>query len=277
MSASTAIGMVSASLRNLLVGRMQLTPAVDVTVLAPDETAVARRVNLFLYKVTQNPFLRNEGWTVRRDDPATLADTALSLNLFYLLTAYAPNDAVTGNVNAHQLLGDAMRVLHETPVVPHEFLEPGLRSAREQLQVALYAVDPEELSRIWTTFSQPFRLSVLYEVSTVQLDRVTGDRPLPERVRRVGVPAVRTSYRPPVVTGMAPTAGTAGTTLTFTGEHLDGWRCEVTLGDEQVTATDTRDDGFSVTAPAGLAPGLHELRVEVSSLFRRTFLFEVTP
>ena len=37
MSASTAIGMVSASLRNLLFHEMKLAPAVDVTVLAPDE------------------------------------------------------------------------------------------------------------------------------------------------------------------------------------------------------------------------------------------------
>ena len=136
MSASTAIGMVSASLRNLLVGEMRLTPAVDVTVLAPDETSAARRVNVFLYKITDNPFLKNQDWTVRPGNPPSLVDAALALNLFYLLTPYAPNDAVTGNANAHQLLGEAMRVLHENSVVPVRYLEPGLVSAREGLQIA---------------------------------------------------------------------------------------------------------------------------------------------
>ena len=51
MSASTAIGMVSASLRNLLVAKMRLSPVVDVTVLAPDEPSSSRRINLFLYRV----------------------------------------------------------------------------------------------------------------------------------------------------------------------------------------------------------------------------------
>ena len=43
MSASTAIGMVSESLRNLLTGEMVFMPAVKVTVLAPDEAGGDRR------------------------------------------------------------------------------------------------------------------------------------------------------------------------------------------------------------------------------------------
>ena len=86
MSASTAIGMVSESLRNLLVGEMQLKPDVDVTILAPDESAKARRINLFLYKVQENPTLKNMDWKVKPDDPTQLVSPPLSLNLFYLLT-----------------------------------------------------------------------------------------------------------------------------------------------------------------------------------------------
>jgi len=63
MSASTAIGMVSASLRNLLVAEMQF-PQVDVTILAPDETGSPRRINLFLYRIAENPYLRNQDFTV---------------------------------------------------------------------------------------------------------------------------------------------------------------------------------------------------------------------
>jgi hypothetical protein len=34
-------------------------------------------------------------------------------------------------------------------------------------------------------------------------------------------------------------------------------------------------DSFEVELPDDLAPGFHELRVDVAHLFRRTFLFEV--
>ena len=49
MSVSTAIGMVSESLQNLLRGEMEFTT--KVTILAPDEGGGDRRINLFLYKV----------------------------------------------------------------------------------------------------------------------------------------------------------------------------------------------------------------------------------
>ncbi|MEU5046261.1 DUF4255 domain-containing protein [Streptomyces griseorubiginosus] len=278
MSASTALGMVSASLRNLLLGEMRLSPAPDVTVLAPDEQSSTRRLNLFLYKLAENPFLKNQDFTVRPGSPEQVVPAPLSLTLSYLLTPYAPNDPQEGNAAAHQLLGEAMRVFHENAVVPPVYLDPVLADARERLQIAGNTLDPEELSRIWTTFSQPFRLSVLYQVSTVQLDRSTGTGlPLPKRVRRVGVPEVGAPFALPEVTAMTPAAGPAGTTLTFTGTHLDHRRGRVLVGDRPVTAGEPTGDTFTAEVPDDLLPGFYEVRVDIARLFRRTFLYEVTP
>jgi hypothetical protein len=278
VSASTAIGMVSASLRNLLVGEMQLTPTVDVTILGPDERGGDRRVNLFLYKLAENAFLKNQDPTVVPGSPNRLVPPPLSLELYYLLTAYAQNDPQTGNAAAHQILGEAMRVLYENQVVPQAHLDPGLTDAREQLRIVHDSLDPEELSRIWTTFSQPFRLSVLYRVQTVQLDvLLAGQRPLPQRVRRTGVPDVRAPFAPPAVLGMTPAAGPPGTTLTFTGEHLAGWRATVTVAGQPVlTGLDLTSDTFTGAVPASLQQGFYDVTVNVSGLFRRAFLLEVT-
>ena len=185
---STAIGMVSESLRNLLVGEMSLSPPVPVTILAPDESSNNRRINLFLYKVQENPAFKNMDWQVKRGSPDTLVPPPLSLNLFYLMTPYAPNDTVTGNATAHEILGEAMRVFSENPIVPDDYLVDGLQDAREQLQIIQNTLDMEELARLWSTFTQPFRLSVLYEVSVVQLDMLpASERPMPKRVLETGV------------------------------------------------------------------------------------------
>ncbi|MFC0541507.1 DUF4255 domain-containing protein [Kutzneria chonburiensis] len=278
MSAGTAIGMVSASLRNLLVGEMRLTPPPDVTILAPDEASSARRVNLFLYKLAENQFLKNQDFTVRAGNPNQLVPAPLSLNLFYLLTPYAPNDPQEGNATAHQILGEAMRVLYENPIVPAVYLDPGLADAREDLQIASSTLDPEELRGIWTTFSQPFRLSVMYQVSTVQLAKQAAPQPLAPRVRTVGVPDVRTPPGLPLLTGMTPGSGRAGSVVTFTGTHLAGWRAIVSLDGQTVLPGQALTaDTFQATIPANLQPGFYELRVDVAQLYRRTFLFEVTP
>jgi hypothetical protein len=279
MSVSTAIGLVSASLRNLLVGEMHLSPAVPVTILAPDEPGGDQRVNLFLYKIEENAFLKNEDWTLKPGNSNQLVPPPLSLNLYYLMTPYARNDPQTGNVTAHEILGEAMRVFYENPVIPQGHLETDLKTAKEQFRIVYNALDPEELSRLWTTFAQPFRLSVRYQISTVQLDMLPAqERPLPKPVRTIGVPGVRAPFIPPTVLVLAPASTTAGSAVTFSGQNLSGWRATVVIGD-QILLDKQRltGDTFDATIPAGTQPGFYDIRVDVSRLFRRTFLFEVTP
>lgn len=279
MSTSTAIGRVSESLRNLLLGEMQLTPGVPVTILAPDEGGGPRRINLFLYKVQESAFLRNQDWQVSPHDSGRLVPPPLSLTLYYLMTPYAGNDGTLGNASVHEILGEAMRVLHEHPVVPDEYLAGDLAAGREQIKVLHNGLDVEELSRVWSTFSQPYRLSVLYEVSVVQLDADAGrGRAMPPRVRRVGVPQVGAPFRPPTVERMEPASGPAGTTVTFSGANLEGWNAHVALLRRRIVdGVPVEGDTFQATLPADLAPGFYELRVDVAHLARRTFFFEVTP
>jgi hypothetical protein len=277
MSASTAIGMASESLRDLLVGEMRLAPAVPVTVLAPDEQGGERRINLFLYKVQENPVLKNLDWQVKRGAPAQLVPPPLSLNLFYLMTPYATNDLQTGNAVAHEILGEAMRVFHEHPIVPPEHLADGLKDAREQINIMLNTVNVDELSQVWHTFTQPFRLSVLYEISVVQLDMLpASERPMAPRVRQVGVPDVRAPFQPPVVHHIEPVSGQAGMAITIHGQHLAGWRASVRIMERPIVdGQEITGDVLTVTIPGDVPPGFHAIRVDISHLYRRTFFFEV--
>lgn len=279
MSASSAIGLVGESLRNLLVGEMDITPSADITLLGPDEAGGNRRLNLFLFKVQENPFLKNEDWQLSATDPTRLRPPPLSLNLTYLVTPYANNDPQTGNTPAHEILGEAMRVLYEYPIVPDEYLADGLQNATEQIKITPVPVDLEELSQVWGTFRQAFRTSVLYEVSVVQLDQApAAEQPLPQRVRQVGVPRVVAPFAPPVVDELVPVAGPPGTTLTLRGRHLAGWRAYVSIsGQTLADGMEIDADEFSVDIPAALSAGFHQLRVDISRLYRRTFFFEVTP
>jgi hypothetical protein len=276
MSASTAIGLVSESLRNLLKRKMTLQPQVEVTILAPDEPGDPRRINLFLYRVLENPTLKNLDWQVKRTAPSRIAPPPLSLNLYYLMTPYAQTASDTGNATSHAILGEAMRVLHEHAVVPQDELVQDLRGAAEQIKIMLTPLDPDELGRVWSTFSQPFRLSVMYEVSVVQLE-LHSERPMNKRVQRTGVPDVRAPFRPPVVEGLAPLHGPVGAQIAVSGQHLAGWRASVSIsGHRMIDGMPLTEDKITATIPAGLAPGFHEVQVDVAHLHRRVFFFEVT-
>ena len=277
MSASTAIGMVSESLRNLLATEMKLTPSVPVTILAPDETGGDRRINLFLYRILENPTLKNLDWQVKRGNSSLLVPPPLSLNLYYLMTPYAQNDPQTGNVRAHEILGEAMRVFHQHAVVPQNVLVPDLHTAREEIKIILNPLDPDELGRVWSTFSQPFRLSVMYEVSVVQLEELLSERPMSKRVERTGVPDIRAPFRPPVVEQLTPLSGPVGTQITVQGRHLTDWRASVSIAGQKIVDSVTLPgDTLTATIPAGLTPGFHEIQVDIAHLHRRVFFFEVS-
>ena len=278
MSASTAISMVGESLKEFLEGEMQLVPSVDVTLLAPDESQANGRVNLFLYKVQESPYQRNMDWQVSPDDASQLRPPPLTLNLFYLMTPYAHNDPHTGNTNTHAILGEAMRVLHEIPVVPDTYLVTGLDGAREQIKVMPGVLDMEELTKIWSTFSQPFRLSVAYEVSVIQIDQSDdSNRIMATRVEHIGVPQVSAPFSPPIIHDINPKQGAAGISVTISGTGFDGWRAYVSItGIRIADALPITGDSFNVTIPGELQEGFHQLRIDVSHLARQTFFFEVT-
>jgi hypothetical protein len=278
MSVATAIGKVSESLRNLLIGEMNLSNAVQVTILAPDEHGSNQRINLFLYKVQENPYLKNMDWQIKPGISNILVPPPLSLNLFYLMTSYAPNDTQTGNSSAHEILGEAMRVFYENPIVPGPYLDYELQDSREQVKIMNCPLDMDELSRVWSTFTQPFRLSVLYEISLVQLDMLSvSEQEMAKRVQQIGTPQINAPFIPPEVENLQPVSGKAGDTITFYGKNLKGWKAYVYLMRQQIAdLKDLAQDNFSVTLPNNLSPGFHEIRVDISHLFLKTFFFEVT-
>jgi Pvc16 N-terminal domain len=278
MSASTAIGMVSESLQNLLLGETSLTPPPDVTILAPDESGGGnKRINLFLYKVVENPMFKNLDWQLKPNTSNTLMPPPLSLNLFYLMTAYNQNDAQSGNSPTHEILGDCMRVFYDNPIIPPDYLADGLEDAKEEIKIILNTLDLEELSKVWATFTKAFRLSVLYEVSVVQLEKLPGkERTIAERVRTIGVPRVHAPYSPPLIESLNKISATAGSIIEIIGKHFSGWKADVYLSGRKIAdKIDLYANTFEVTLPNDLDPGFYEFKVDISRLTRQTFIFEV--
>lgn len=184
------IGFVSASLKSLLEEHLRPL-GVTVTLLSPiDPSAEQKRVNLFLYRAVQNPHLSNRPLLPKPGTPDQIVHPPLALNLFYLLTPFAPVADDVGQATAHDLLAEAMRVLHQHPIVPDSALEGDLRPG--QVKVTLHSADVEELSKIWTALEKDLRLSAVYEVSFVEIPD-TRERPLPKLVEKTKVEVVQVS------------------------------------------------------------------------------------
>jgi hypothetical protein len=267
------IGLVSESLKNLL--ETEMSPATKVTLLSPVETSShQKRVNLFLYRVVPNAHLYNRDFQPKPGAPGVLLHPPLALNLFYLLTPFAQLDPETGDANAHAVMGEAMRVLHENPIVPQSALETPL--VKSQIKITLHTAETEELSKVWTALEKELRLSAIYEVSFVDL-LAKRERPVGPRVLKTDL-TVKVADKRPSISGFEPRAAAAGSTIVIAGADLAGWTATVRIGGQLVLNRAPIPTANLVEAAVPvLPPGVYELEADISGLTRFAGFFEVTP
>ncbi len=188
MSNALAIAAATATLRNLIFRGVNAGLAgTDVTTRPPDRARhnlSGNQLNLFLYQTTPDAALRNTDMA-----GVNLGETGmppLPLVLHYLLTAYAANDDETVS---HHLLGLAMRILHDRPLLVAKEIQDALAGNDlylqvERVRITLQPLSLEEMSKLWTTFQTQYRISAAYEVSVVLIDSTRVARtPLPVLTR----------------------------------------------------------------------------------------------
>ena len=298
---SAAIKDVTRALQGLLLTQLTaVSSSAQVSLLPPGSPLPGGLgVNLYLFKVTESPFLKNQRWPGDRTTPAS-ASPALALELSYLLTPYAPPPDATSasGDDAHTMLGASMLVLYENPVLNNVHL-PGFDSdavlsaalvnSYEQIRVTLAPTSMEELSKIWATINQPYRLSVAYHVSLVELTPtppppVNAGIVLATGLNVVAWNAPRIDALTPAIGALATISGTGALTpnlLTSSGAGfvLPGQTPVVQVASQNVTINGT-PTATSLTANLPVdADGGPDLSVTVSLNGKKgtSTRFTVTP
>ena len=187
MTNPAAIAAITARLRNLLDQSLGV-PGVQVTTLplnqANDTIPTDGRVNLCLYEVNLNGQWRNGNipWQVPRGETG---QSPLPLNLYYLLTVFHEGAApaiANGLPPHHRLLGLAMSILHDHPVVQTSEIIPLLDSydQLENIRITYEHLSLDQILRLFESAQTPYAISVAYQVSVVLIQSSRPSRtPLP--------------------------------------------------------------------------------------------------
>jgi len=284
MSNALAIAGVTAVLRDRLNDGLinhnvsgVLGSTVTISVMPPDRVLPAdgtesSQLNLFLYQVTPNPGWRNED--LPSHDPSgrhRLSNAPLALDLHYLLSSYSG-----GDLHAEILLGYAMQLMHEFPVITREMirialnpspdvgieLPPALRALAgsgladqvELLRITPQYLNTEEVSKLWTATQSSYRPTTAYQVSVVLIEAAQPTRPtLPVLTRGEVDPVSRRERGAVVSPDLVPPLPTieavvpAGKqpvvrlddAVTLPGHHLDGTGREVRLVNDRFRIDET--------------------------------------
>jgi hypothetical protein len=264
VSNALAIAAVTAVLKDLLDNGLidrnvssTIGAPVTISALPPDRvktgTSDPTQLNLFLYHVAPNQGWRNEGLPSRNGRGQRLSNPPLALDLFYLLTAYGKQD-----FEAEILLGYAMQLLHETPVLTRDairrslvptspvggggLLPPPLNALPaseladqvELIKLTLQPTNTEETSKLWSAIQSNYRPSVAYQASVVLVESTRPARsPLPVLTRgsedegAIAEPDPTAPVPPfPVLLELTPPnrqpAARLGDLLEISGHNLDG-------------------------------------------------------
>jgi len=121
----------------------------------------ANRLSVWLYQITENEFVKNQP-PVRANGPENIQNPPLALNLFYLVTPFAPSGEAD-----HLLLGKTMQVMYDNAIL---FLSDPVSSIHEELRIIFCRLSLEELTRIWEALKEPYRLSICYQVRVTRVE-----------------------------------------------------------------------------------------------------------
>jgi len=266
VSSALAIAGVTAVLKDLIdnalidqmipvLGAQFKTTAVppDTITLGPDQ---APQLNLFMWQVTPNAAWRNTGYPSRDSSGRRTDNPPLALDLHYLLTAYGSTD-----LQAEILLGYAMQLLHENPVlvraairkalnppatpVDAALLPPIYQALRasdladqyEQIKFVQSPMNTEDVWKLWTALQAHYRPTASYTATVVLIESRAATRKALPVLTRGGVEPgtthdhgvfLQSNVVAPVVTieniELPPghDAAWLGDAITLRGHDLDG-------------------------------------------------------
>jgi hypothetical protein len=282
MSDARAIEAVTQTLRAIVDAGIKdvAGPGAHAITQPPHEITASNdlRVNVFLYQTQIDPALRNTDPI--STTPGELGQPALPLILHYLITAYAPN---ADDIQAHRLLGGALRALHS-----HQVLTPAdladnapysdISRQVEVVRVAWQPLEEKDIYSLWSVFQAPYRVSAAFELRVVSIDSgAPALAALPVLKRGAdgngSVAAAAVAY--PEITGVVPPLGQAsalpGDRVRLLGTALRAATVTVLLSHPRLaaplrvtpgTATGTE---VAFTVPTAMPAGLGSVALSLST------------
>lgn len=296
MSTAHAIGAVTKVLVNIVdegfkAANLSGIVGGDVTVSAVSPQRIdlsdatdPNQLNIFFYLAVPNSGGSGFDLPTRDSTGVRVRNTPLALDLCYLATAYGSDDYF-----AEIILGHAMQVLHENPILARDAIrlklkpgdfptnaeialaDAGLADQVEQVKVSPEKLTTEEISRLWSAFGAEYRPSAAYRVSVVLIEaRASTKTALPVLARGVYVRQLRSPFIERLLSKSAidePSLENQpilpGYFLVLVGKRLRGEITRIVLDGEKIDPPDPsiHDEHIEFPLPATLRAGPHGVQI----------------
>lgn len=268
------------------IGMAEFTALPPDAILPPGNTSDTDQLNLYMYYTTINQGWKNFGVPTRDADARRMTNPPLVLDLHYMLSAYGSEE-----LHAEMLLGYAMQMFHDYPIMSKDFIDiqltlqssggalpddlnlleiSGLSEQIEQIKISPDVLSTEEMTRLWNSFGARHRYCFFYKVTAVLLEK--------QRPTRVVLPVERAllkvvQFAPPIITALKSRTDPSAliianqtillsSQLVIEGTQLLGETTEVFIGGERITTfVRASNTEIIVDLPQILEAGLQSVRI----------------
>ena len=126
------------------------------------------QLTLYLYQVEEDTQGTESGYypvsrTVERLRPT-------KYNLRFLVTAHSKAPAQMKEADQYRMVGAALQVLRDHPVIDQEYRSGSLAEQNAQIRVVLEKTNQDQLLKIWNNTSSTYKLSFVVLLSGVEID-----------------------------------------------------------------------------------------------------------
>lgn len=287
MSNALAIAAVTETLVQVLQGALtgiNLGSSPHVTNLRPDQQTALPPVgvNVFLYQIAPNPYLRNADLPTRKTDGTLLQRPQAAVDLYYLLTFYGDDS----KLEQQRLLGAVVRELHAHPTLTRSMIasveqntaflsvpdRADLDKQPELIRFTPINFSLEELSKLWSfLLKTDYVLSTAYVASVVLIETDDAIPPPPLPVLKSNIYVL--PFRQPVITAIRSALGPNSlilpdTEIVLTGRNFlptqsgsQSGSTQILIGGVPQTPIAISDTEITVLLPHGLPAGGQTVQV----------------
>ena len=143
-------------------------------------------VGIHIYDIAETGEVRPNAPIPQAD--GTLRNPPVPLTLSLMISVASKAEKEIRALDEQTVMGRVIQVLGDNRRLPEKYMPQALRAFGDPVYINLVPMEFEEKTKIWTMFSESYKLCVFYKVGPVLLESSVVTRPA-ARVREIGLDA----------------------------------------------------------------------------------------
>lgn len=125
-------------------------------------------VGVHPYDVEYLPESRNRG-PIQLPD-GNLQNPPISYSVKYMISISSKAEIANRGIDEQRILGRLMQVFADNSSIPEKYMSGALKMANEPIGINMQTIELEEKVKVWSMFSEPYKLSAFYTVGPINVD-----------------------------------------------------------------------------------------------------------